>query len=379
VSGIAGDTHLVTGATGFLGGALVLELLDQTSDGIACLVRPAGDADRAATRLLEALDRACALYGREDLLPAIRERCRAVPFDLREPSEAALRRLPSGVGEVWHLAASLKFKRAQQAKVFEQNVDGTRAVLELATRSGASALNYVSTAYVAGDRSGLILEQPARDTSVAHNVYEESKIRAESIVDDWDGVRTRIMRPSIVIGHDTTHAALSNSGLYGFVLGVRSLKHDVRRRKLGDFLAHRPVRLRGDGHAPINLIPVNVVARNAVRIGRSGSEAGVFHLVNAAPPPAVEVGRVVFSTLGMAAPRWVDGTDEFTLIDERLDEEPRTQFFRTYLARDRVFDLSNTTAALGEAASEIPLEGEALAPYVEWYSGMLDDALRRRR
>jgi len=366
----AGGVQLVTGATGFVGAALVLELLDQTSAEVACLVRPKHDPERARKRLTEALERAFLLYERADLLPAIAERCHAVPYDLRDESAEARSLLPAGITEVWHSAASLRFKPEQRDKIIEQNVEGTRRMLRLATEAGASAFNYVSTAYVAGTRSGLVPEEPARDPSVAHNAYEESKIRAETLVDDWDGVRTRIMRPSIVVGNSRTFAAISNTGLYGFILGIQRARMDVAGQ-LGSFLAHRAVRLRGDGGAPINLIPVDVVARNAVAISRSPSDAGVFHLSNATPPTAAEVGRVVFAALGMAEPRWVTDEDEFTLIDEKLDEQPRTDFFRTYLSRDRVFDLTNTNAALGEAASTVSFGGDELAPYIEWYLGMV--------
>ncbi|HKI65921.1 MAG TPA: SDR family oxidoreductase [Solirubrobacterales bacterium] len=371
--------HLVSGATGFLGAALVLELLERTEGDVACLVRPSHDAERARSRLTEALKRAFALYGRTDLLPAIEERCRSVPFDLREEDDAAAERLPAGIAEVWHSAASLRFKQKQREKIFEQNVEGTRRMLRLATDAGAEAFNYVSTAYVAGTRSGLVPEEPARDPSVAHNAYEESKVRAETLVDEWDGLHTRIMRPSIVIGHTGTFAAISNTGLYGFILGVQRAREEVEGRKLGGFLAHRQIRLRGEGEAPINLIPVDVVAGNAVRIAQSPSEAGVFHLANATPPSAAEVGRVVFGALGMAEPRWVEDDDEFTLIDEKLDEQPRTDFFRTYLSRDRVFDLANTDAALGEQASTISFDDGELAPYIEWYLGMVKQVRDEQR
>jgi nucleoside-diphosphate-sugar epimerase len=367
-----GGVHLVTGATGFIGAALVLELLDQTSAEVACLVRPGNDPERARTRLTEALERAFVLYDRADLVPAIAARCHAVPFDLRDDGGVPLSSLPSGIVEVWHSAASLRFKQEQRAKIVEQNVEGTRRMLELATAAGATTFNYVSTAYVAGKRSGLVLEEPARDTSVAHNAYEESKIMAETLVDEWDGLRTRIMRPSIVIGHSATFAAISNTGLYGFILGAQRARTEVEERKLGSFLAHRRVRVRGDGEAQINLIPVDVVARNAVQISRSAREAEVFHLVNATPPPSSEVGRAVFAALGMAEPRWVSDDDEFTLIDEKLDDQPRSAFFRTYLARDRVFDLTNTNAALGEPASTVCFDGEELTPYLEWYLEMVE-------
>ncbi|HET6998264.1 MAG TPA: SDR family oxidoreductase [Solirubrobacterales bacterium] len=367
-----GGAHLVTGATGFIGAALVLELLDQTPGEVACLVRPSHDPERARTRLSEALRRAFLLYDRADLLPAIEDRCRAVPFDLRDGGAISPSSLPAGIVEVWHSAASLRFKQEQRAKIVEQNVEGTRRMLQLSTALGASTFNYVSTAYVAGKRTGLVLEEPARDPSVAHNAYEESKILAETLVDDWEGLRTRIMRPSIVIGQSRTFAAISNTGLYGFILGVQSARTDVEGRKLGAFLAHRRVRLLGNGEAAINLIPVDVVARNAVRISRSSSDARVFHLVNATPPLAAEAGRAVFAALGMAEPRWVEDDDDFTLIDERLDQHPRTDFFRTYLSQDRVFDLANTNAALGEEASTIFLESEELTPYLEWYLKMVE-------
>lgn len=366
-----GEAHLVTGATGFVGAALVLELLDQTSAEVFCLVRPKHDPERARARLSDSLERAFLLYDRADLVPAIEERCVAIPFDLREDGDRARSLLPSGIGEVWHSAASLRFKQEQRDKIIEQNVDGTRRMLDLTTAIGASTFNYVSTAYVAGKRGGLVLEEPARDPSVSHNAYEESKVRAEMLVDEWGEVRTRIMRPSIVVGHSETFAAISNTGLYGFILGIQRARMEVEKLKLGALLAHRQVRLKGDGEAPINLIPVDVVARNAVAISRSASDADVFHLTNATPPTAGEVGRVVFASLGMAEPRWVDDEDEFTLIDEKLDEQPRTDFFRTYLSSDRVFDLTNTNEAIGESASAVSFEDGALAPYVDWYLGMV--------
>jgi thioester reductase-like protein len=164
-----GGVHLVTGATGFIGAALVLELLDQTDGEVACLVRPGHDPERARARLTEALRRAFLLYERADLLPAIEERCQAVPFDLRGDGEISPAALPDGIAEVWHSAASLRFKQEQRDKIVEQNVEGTRRLLRLATDAGASTFNYVSTAYVAGKRTGLVLEEPARDPGVAHN------------------------------------------------------------------------------------------------------------------------------------------------------------------------------------------------------------------
>ena len=58
--------HLVTGATGFVGGALVLELLARTDSQVACLVRE-DPASSPHERLETSLTHAARIYGRADL------------------------------------------------------------------------------------------------------------------------------------------------------------------------------------------------------------------------------------------------------------------------------------------------------------------------
>lgn len=365
------SAHTLTGAIGFIGAALVLELLDRTSTEVFCLVR-GKDGEEPAERLTRTLTWTAHLYDRLDLLPLIKERCYAIPFDLSDSAEATARRLPAESGEFWHVAASLKFRDDQRDEIIDHNVDGTRRALELATMTRASAFDYVSTAYVAGTRTGRILEEVGYDTSVANNAYEESKIRAEVLVHEFDCLPTRILRPSIVIGHSRTYAALSGAGLYGVTRGVRRVRTEVAEQRLGDFLAHRPLRVRADGAALINLVPVDMVVRNAVAISLARPQAKVFHLVNAEPPRINAVAAAIFGVLGMRSPRWVEDTSEFSSIDERFDEEPRTRFFLSYLSTTRFFDLTNINATLGEAASAAPLDEAVLTRYVRWYVDFLD-------
>lgn len=366
----AAPVQTVTGAAGFIGAALVLELLDRTSAEVFCLVR-GKEGEEPAERLSQILGWTATLYDRPDLVPLIAERCHAVPFDLGDSAEAMRRRLPAESGEFWHVAASLKFKDEDRDEIVDQNVEGTRRVLGLAADTSASMFNYVSTAYVSGTRSGRILEEVEGDTSVARNPYEESKIRAETLVHEYDRLPTRILRPSVVIGHSQTHAALSGAGLYGVIRGVRRLKTEIAP-VYGSLLAHRPLRVRAAAAAPINLVPVDTVVRNAVGISLAKPKADVFHLVNA-KPPRVDVAAVgIFEVLGMTRPRWVEDSSEFSSIDEKFDEEPRTQFFRSYLSTTRVFDLTNTDAALGEDASVAPLDEDEVTRYVRWYVEFLD-------
>jgi nucleoside-diphosphate-sugar epimerase len=297
------EVHLVTGATGFVGGAITLELLSQTDAQLVCLVRSKEGGPTAQIRLQNSLSAAAHAYSRRELLPEIQRRCRAVPGDILQPRCGDAADAVGTVSEVWHCAASLKYEDEHEAEIFQHNVVGTKHLLNLAARVKSPKFNYISTAYVAGSRSGWILENLPATDSPTNNSYEKSKIMAELAVAAFEGFHTRILRPSIVIGNSKTRAATSFTGLYGFIRELTTFKRRVARR-LGGYLAHRSLRILADEQVPINLIPVDAVASNAVRISRSSTSARVFHLTNDAPPIVGESMRIVFKELGLRAPRF---------------------------------------------------------------------------
>jgi nucleoside-diphosphate-sugar epimerase len=352
-------THLVTGATGFVGGALVLELLRQTDDPVVCLVRAPGP-ERARERLHESLAEAAVGYGRDELLGEIARRCRAVPGDILRPGCGA-----AGVraDEVWHCAASLKYEDEQAAEIFQHNVEGTRNVLDLARAAGVTVFNHVSTAYVAGRRTGVVREELVGDEEVCNNRYEQSKVRGERLVAGVSDMHVRILRPSIVIGHSRTLVATSFTGLYGFIRGLGQFRRAVARR-LGDFLTHRAVRVLADPATRTNFIPVDAVAANAVAIGRSNTSAGVFHLTNACMPTVGQGMMLLFRELGLRAPRFIGSAREFTSIDEALDREVR--FYSSYMLNGKDFDRGNTDAVAG-TASHYPMTDDVLLAHVRWF------------
>src|SRR5262245_7186718 len=149
-------THFVTGATGLVGSAIVLELLQRTSDDIVCLVRPG--AEDVSARLRCVLLRAAEAYAAPAAMkPAIAERCHAVAGDVVDDC-----RLPAMPGrtftQFWHSAASLHFENRYADEIVAVNCRGTAHMLELAARLGAPQFNHLSTAYVAGRRQGEIAE-----------------------------------------------------------------------------------------------------------------------------------------------------------------------------------------------------------------------------
>jgi nucleoside-diphosphate-sugar epimerase len=356
--------RLLTGATGFVGGAIALELIRETAEPIFCVVRPGRDGTTPAERLRLALERVCREYDEMALLPLALDRCRAVSGDLILPHCGVdVEALPD-IGEIWHAAASLAFEDEREEEIARANVGGTEGALALAGRLGVDAFNHISTAYVGGARGGTFVEQVPPADSPSNNTYERTKLAAEHLVASSDLPRWRIFRPSIVIGHSGTHAATAFTGLYGFVRNLLVLRERVSE-VLGDMLMHRPLRLTADGGVPINVIPVDLVARSAVRISLSASDAQIFHLTNSQAPQLGEGLAVIADLVGIKPPRYVSSPDELTAIDRQVDE--KLVFYGSYIRQRLEFDRSNSDAVLGPDSGAFPMNAETVAEFVSWY------------
>jgi nucleoside-diphosphate-sugar epimerase len=184
----------------------------------------------------------------------------------------------------------------------------------------------------------------------------------------------RIFRPSIVVGHSRTLSATTFTGFYGFVRQLVQFRGMVNRMQAG-MLERRPLRLRMDPEAPINLVPIDTVAREAVTVAQSEASEGVYHLTNGSPPEIGMAARAVFDLLGLAPPIFVRDAAELEWLDARFDE--RLDFYRSYITADRRFDRSRTDAALGGEWRENPVyEASRIQALGRWY---LDRLERERR
>jgi thioester reductase-like protein len=359
-------THLVTGATGFVGAAIVLELLSQTDDSIVALVRPGSTT--AESRFEKAVADAAEAYASTIDVAAALGRCRVIAGDLVADACGVADVGADRITQVWHCAASLRYEDRFDEEIRATNVEGTRRVLELATRLGAETFNYVSTAYVAGRSTGVIREQPMAAVEV-NNRYERSKVDAEDVVQSAVGPRVRIFRPSVVVGHSRTLQATNFSGFYGFVRQLLQFRGMVNRMQAG-MLERMPMRLRIDPSARINLVPVDAVAREAVAIGLCAASEGVYHLTNATPPTTATAVLAIFDMLGLPEPIFVREAGELEWLDARLDE--RMNFYRSYITADRRFDRSRSDAALGGRRSDdVEYDTASIQALGRWYLSRL--------
>lgn len=363
--------HVITGATGFVGASLALELLRRPDTRLLALVRPG--AATPTQRLMNALAEASAAYDLPpDLLREAPRRCAAVAADLTADACGLTGSLDARPTHVWHCAASLNYEDRHVDEIRSTNVDGTRRVLALAEQLGAPIFNHVSTAYVAGNATGTVHES-VRDDVQTHNHYERSKIDGERLVLAAKIPLRRIFRPGIVIGHSRTLAATTFSGAYGFIRQLVQFRGAVARAQKG-LLERTRLRIRADAALGLNLIPIDAVASPLATLGLRDTAEGVFHLTHPAPPRLDLFLSIIFREVGLPPPLLVDNRDEFEWLDERFDR--RLEFYGSYLVGDKSFDRSRTDAALGAEREDVrPLDEAALTAVVRWY---LDRLARER-
>jgi nucleoside-diphosphate-sugar epimerase len=359
--------HFVTGATGFVGGALVLELLKKTDDHIYCLVRGA-DIYACVNRLKECLYLSASLYG-EDMFDLINTRCFAVRGDLHYIY------LPESVRNglikfdyIWHCAASLKFSDKDREYIDYVNVEGTKRLCQLSNTLSVANFIYMSTAYVAGKTQGVIDEKVVDVDRPTNNFYEKSKVLAEYYLLTFCNAKLKILRPSIVIGHRTTLAAASNSGLYGFIIDL-----SVFRRRFGKALEslqeHTPLKIVSVAEDTINLVPIDYVAESAITIGLSDTDKTIFHLTNDTPGKVKDGMEVIFESMNLQKPSYVSSKFRFRKIDLILDHS--LCFYSSYLSGIKIFDRANALPIKDMYPLSYNLDKELLGQYVNWFIAYL--------
>ena len=147
--------YALTGATGFLGGALARALLAAGHD-VAALVRDPG--------------RAAELAGRGALL---------VPGDLHD--QPALRSLLDGADGFFHVAGWFKLGDAHPEEATRTNVAGTRTALQVALDAGVPRVVYTSTLAVNSDTGGAVVDETYRFSGSYESVYSRTKAQAHEV------------------------------------------------------------------------------------------------------------------------------------------------------------------------------------------------------
>ena len=266
---MADPTILFTGFPGFIGARLIPKLLAAAPAAtVVALAEP---------RMVERARAAAAAIDRDRIV--------VEPGDITDPrlglSAARYAELAAGTTQVHHLAAI--YDLAVPLAIAERvNVLGTQHVIAFCRAApNLERHHYISTCYVAGARSGRIMEHELAAGQTFKNHYESTKFGAEVLVRaSMDDVPTTIYRPAIVVGDSQTGVTAKFDGPY-YVLRML--------QRLG---AHQPIPQIGRGDAPFNVVPIDF-AIDAIAAGAADAEAvgETLHLCDPEPVSFAELMR----------------------------------------------------------------------------------------
>ena len=182
---------LLTGATGLVGGHLLVQLF-RSGKKVRCLIR--------STSSLEELKLICSFYNLsfEELKSSV-EWVQGSILDYIGLSEIMYK-----VTEVYHCAALVSFNSKNRAELLQTNVQGTSNMVDAALKAGVKKFCFISSIAALGSTPDhtLIQEDTPRKNEDKTSAYSESKFRSELEV--WrgisEGLNAVIVNPGVILG-----------------------------------------------------------------------------------------------------------------------------------------------------------------------------------
>ncbi|MFF2550599.1 thioester reductase domain-containing protein [Nocardia sp. NPDC058058] len=287
VERVAPRRILLTGATGFLGSHVLLDLLRHSQAHVVCVVR--ADDDQAAARRLEDAVRRYALPWSREVL----RRVTPVAADLRLPrlglTDERWEALAAEVDSVVNVGAAVDFLRGYPS-LRRSNVLGPLTLAELACTGKPKPLHHISSMAVFNGSEAETLSEDAATANVAKLPigYDRSKWAAEALLRraSEHGLVVTIMRPGGIGSHPETGAHNPrdlNAGITAALMRFRTVP----------------------GFRYLNSAPVDWVSRvTAEIVGTPSAWGHTYHLTGA--PTSLEkiVAETTLGGLGIRVQHW---------------------------------------------------------------------------
>jgi len=257
------ETIFLTGFPGFIAGRLVERLARK--DAKFFLLAQKTFIEKARREIKE-------IAGKSDVSV---ENFAIVEGDVTQKNlginEKELEIIQNATTSVFHLAAIYDLA-VEKDPAFRVNVEGTRNVNEFVKiLPNLRSYNYVSTCYVAGKRTGEIMETELEHTAGFRNFYEETKYLAEAEVERLKAeIPTTIFRPSVVVGDSNTGETAKYDGIYSLILYLRKAPNLLRVVNVGNSVVK------------LNLVPVDFVVESIAAL--SNDERAIGKTIALADP-----------------------------------------------------------------------------------------------
>jgi len=201
---------------------------------------------------------------------------------------------------IFHLAAVYDLAVAREL-ANRVNVTGTRNVNDFARRARRLRhYHYVSTCYVAGKRTGRILENELRHDAGFRNHYEETKYLAEMEVEALKPeLPLTIHRPAVVCGDSRTGETAKYDGIYYLIRYLLKWPSVLSAFNIGNSVV------------TLNLVPVDFVVEAMASLAREPLSVG--RTVQLADPGPLTT-RELFDTIA----RCIEGKESRVTLPASL-------------------------------------------------------------
>lgn len=338
---------LLTGATGLLGRYLLRDLLLDDCR-VAVVVR--SRKNQSAEERIEAI---LQMWERELEAPLPRPVCLQgdVTREWLGLDRSGRQWVARHCERMLHNAAVLQFYSEQASgEPWRTNVEGTRHAVQLCERLGIADVHYVSTAYVCGDRSGVVKETEFDVGQEFRNDYEHSKFLAEKLVRQGNKLgQVTIYRPTVIAGDSRTGYTSTYHGLYMYLKLMSVL---VRNTEPGaDGVRHTPVRLHMSGDERRNIVPVDWVSQTICQlIATPGAHGRTFHLAPTEPLTPREVIECGYRYLNSRGVEFVGGARSSNGSGSEMERTARESMtiYEPYELGDPEFDMTELRRFAGK-------------------------------
>ena len=211
---------LLTGATGYLGAFLLLELVERTDATVWCLVR--ADSAAAGKERIREVMRTYLIWD-----DSFDDRIEAIVGDLAEPSlglgEDGFTRLGRMIDSIYHCGALVNFVFPYSA-LKAANVDSVAEMLRLAVSERLKAVHYVSSidAFLHTGRDRPFLENEELVPLEVPEAYARTKWAGDHLVriGRARGIPTTVFRPGMMMSHSETGATQTSDYLLLQIKGL---------------------------------------------------------------------------------------------------------------------------------------------------------------
>ncbi|MER1999075.1 MAG: SDR family oxidoreductase [Lysinibacillus sp.] len=273
------EVHLITGFPGFIASQLVRQLINDgvTAHFYAIVLAPEMNKAKREKEQIEAQYPNCSIE--------------LIEGDITLPNlgvdHEQCDKMISNIHVVWHLAAIYDLAVPREI-AWKVNVHGTDCVNEFVkTLPNLRRYMYFSTAYVAGRRTGKLLETELVRPTSFKNYYEETKYEAELLVDDLKPqVPVTIIRPGIVRGNSITGETLKFDGPYFFMNLIDTLK----------WMPFIP--FVGSKITEMNVVPIDYIFKASSYLCQAPEAEGkTLHLTDPNPHTVYEVFKAMVKAM----------------------------------------------------------------------------------